>query len=114
MGMEHGCKSNETMKAAVYCDPRILIIRLTCRREREFNFSSNQLSVVNYYSHLPVFPVKMGYLSILIPISTISLPELPCFRDSVIFIRSARSGVRPIDGDITGIDNAIRESSNDQ
>ena len=48
MGMEHGCKSNETMEAAVYCDPRILIIRLTCRREREFNFSSNQLSVVNY------------------------------------------------------------------
>lgn len=49
MGMEHGCKSNETMEAAVYCDPRSLIIRLTCRREREFNFSSNQLSVVNYY-----------------------------------------------------------------
>lgn len=62
MGMEHGCKSNETMKAAVYCDPRILIIRLTCRREREFNFSSNQLSVVNYYSHLPVFFGKDGLL----------------------------------------------------
>lgn len=62
MGMEHGCKSNETMEAAVYCDPRILIIRLTCRREREFNFSSNQLSVVNYYSHLPVFFGKDGLL----------------------------------------------------
>lgn len=53
MGMEHGCKSNETMEAAVYRDPRILIIRLTCRREREFNFNSNQLSAVNYY---PLFP----------------------------------------------------------
>lgn len=52
MGMEHGCKSNETMEAAVYSDPRILIIRLTCRREREFNFSSNQLSAVNYYPFL--------------------------------------------------------------
>lgn len=63
MGMEHGCKSNETMEAAVYCDPRILIIRLTCRREREFNFSSNQLSVVNYYPFFPVFfGVRMGYL----------------------------------------------------
>lgn len=72
MGMEHGCKSNETMEAAVYCDPRILIIRLTCRREREFNFSSNQLSVVNYYSHLPVFFGKDGLL--IYPHSDLSAP----------------------------------------
>lgn len=111
MGMEHGCKSNETMEAAVYCDPRILIIRLTCRREREFNFSSNQLSVVNYYSHLPVFFGKDGLL--IYPHSDLHDSRLrSVFRDSVIFIHSVR--VWPIDGDITGIDNAIKESSNDQ
>lgn len=31
-GTEHGCKSNETM--GVYCDPRILLIRLVCSLER--------------------------------------------------------------------------------
>lgn len=112
MGMEHGCKSNETMEAAVYCDPRILIIRLTCRREREFNFSSNQLSVVNYYSHLPVFFGKDGLL--IYPHSDLHDSRLrSVFRDSIIFIHFERVA-RPIDGDITGIDNAIRESSNDQ
>lgn len=46
-GMEHGCKSNETMEASVYSDPRTLLIRLSRRRrvEREFNFNSNRAPV---------------------------------------------------------------------
>lgn len=33
------------MGASVYYDPRILLIRLACRREREFNFNSDRIGL---------------------------------------------------------------------
>lgn len=44
-GIEHGCKSNETME--VYSDPRILLIRLVCRLERRRNRESERASNAN-------------------------------------------------------------------
>lgn len=68
-GIEHGCKSNETM--GVYSDPRILLIRLVCRlerererrRDRESNVNSNHagLSAQLYYlSYVFSVSVKTG------------------------------------------------------